>query len=102
MSASDGQFDLTLPPLVMRIELYQILPSNQLIDIALRFAELVDIHLPSSWNDSMVSIDFFVVPGFTHQVGIRGLNSIGQGFAVVLDGVQHIAAILEMLLGQVS
>ena len=86
----------------MWIELNQVLPSRQLINVTLGFAELAGIELARRGDNGVMGLDFFVIPSFTHQAGVSLGHGSCQCLAVIFDGIQHPMTILEVFFGQIA
>ena len=86
----------------MGVELNQVLPSRELINVTLGFVELAGIELARRGNNGVVGLDFFVIPGFTHQTGVSLGYGSRQCLAVIFDGIQHPMTILEVFFGQIA
>ena len=65
-TTSDHQFNLTLLRFMRGIELDQVLPCRQRVNITLCFSELARVHPSSRRDDGVVGFNLFVVPGFAH------------------------------------
>lgn len=84
------------------IELYQVLPGHQLIDVLLILRQATEIHTPRGWYNGMMRTDLFIVPYFPTDTQISTGCCRFQIRAGICNSCNHLRPLIEMARGQIA